>query len=104
MAKRRSLLSLAADGDLDAIFAYLATQSGIDRATAVFARIEETLKSLAEKPQLGRVREDLDGAPRSFVVLRWVVFYEPMEMGDGIYVWRVVDGSRDLYRLVKRPS
>jgi plasmid stabilization system protein ParE len=70
----------------------------------VFERIDETLELLAESPLLGRVREDLDGAPRSFVVLRWVVFYEARETGEGIYVWRVVDGSRDLYRLIKRPT
>ena len=103
MAKRRYVLSSAADADLDAIFSYLARQSGIERATSVFERIDETLESLAETPMLGRVREDLDGAPRSFVVLRWVVFYEPKESDDGIYVWRVVDGSRDLYQLIKRP-
>jgi toxin ParE1/3/4 len=104
VAKRRYVLSLAADNDLDAIFSYLAHQNGIARATAVFARIDETLELLAESPQLGRVRKDLEGEPRSFVVLRWVVFYEPTGTGDGIYVWRVVDGSRDLYRLMKRPS
>jgi toxin ParE1/3/4 len=104
VAKRRYVLSLAADSDLDAIFSYLARQSGIDRAAAVFRRIDETLERLAASPSLGRVRDDLDGSPRSFVVLRWVVFYEPMESGDGIHVWRVVDGSRDIYDLVKRPS
>ncbi len=104
MAKRRYLLSRAADADLDAIFSYLAHQSGVERAVSVFERVEETLESLAESPLLGRVRDDLEGQPRSFVVLRWVVFYEPRETGDGIYVWRVVDGSRDLYRLIKPPK
>jgi plasmid stabilization system protein ParE len=104
VAKRRYVLSLAADADLDAIFSYLARQSGIERATAVFERIDETLELLAESPLLGRVRVDLDGEPRSLVVLIWVVFYEVRETGEGIYVWRVVDGSRDLYRLVKRPT
>jgi plasmid stabilization system protein ParE len=104
MAKRRYVLSRAADGDLGTIFSYLARQSGIDRANAVFDRIEEALALLVDSPLLGRVRDDLDGRPRSFAVLRRVIFYEPRETGDGIYVWRVVDGSRDLYRLIKPPT
>jgi plasmid stabilization system protein ParE len=101
--RARYVLSLDADRDLDALLTYLATHSGADRAAAVFDRIDEILQLLAMTPTLGRVRRDLDGGPRSFAVMRWVVFYEPMESEDGIYVWRVIDGSRDLGRTVQRP-
>lgn len=104
MTTPRYILSLDADGDLDALFQYLAIQSGVDRAIAIFDRIEEVLQLLARSPKLGRRRRELDGAPRTFVVLRWVIFYEPMESGEGIYVWRIVDGSRDLRQLIAPPK
>lgn len=104
MARRRYTLSLDADRDLDSLFTYLATHSGVERAESAFERIDEVLELLAASPRLGRVRLELDGSPRSFAVLRWIVFYEPQEHNDGIYVWRIVDGSRDLQKLIRPPN
>jgi toxin ParE1/3/4 len=95
----RIVLTLAAERDLDALFDYIANDSGPDRAEAVLTRIDDTLRNLALLPRIGRIRPDLDGAPRVFSVWPWIVIYEPLNADDGIVVWRVVDGRRDLPRL-----
>jgi plasmid stabilization system protein ParE len=84
--------------DLTDLFDYIAADSGVDRADAVLRRIGQTLESLAMFPRIGRVRDDLDGSPRAFSVWPWLVIYEPSE--DGIFVWRIIDGRRDIRRLV----
>jgi plasmid stabilization system protein ParE len=59
VAKRRYLLSRAADADLDAIFSYLAHQSGVERAVSVFERVEETLESLAAFATTSKVSHEV---------------------------------------------
>ena len=100
MANLRVVLTLAAERDLDALFDYIAGDSGIDRAEAVLRRINETATNLAVFPRIGRVRPDLDGAPRVFALWPWLIIYEPLPADDGIVVWRVLDGRRDLPPLV----
>jgi len=50
-------------------------------------------------PRIGRVRRDLDGAPRTFSVWPWLIVYEPSS--SAIVVWRIIDGRRDLPRHVR---
>jgi len=99
----RIIRSLRAESDLTELFAHIAADTSPDRAEAVLLRIGQTLNTLSLFPGIGRVREDLDGSPRVFAVWPWVVIYEPMEDGDDVFVWRVVDGRRDLTRLAGRP-
>jgi plasmid stabilization system protein ParE len=87
----RIVKSLDADRDLDALFDYIACDSGVDRAEAILRRIDETLFNLAVMPRIGRIRHDLEGAPRVFSVWPWLILYEPLTAGTGI-----VDGRRDL--------
>ena len=42
--------------------------------------------------------------PRSFVVRPYVVFYEPLPDDNGILVWRIIHGARDLPRLIHPPD
>jgi toxin ParE1/3/4 len=100
MARPRIALSLAAERDLDALFDWIARDSGTDRAEAILRRIDETLELVATMPRIGRLRHDLDGGPRTFAIWPWVIVYEPLPPGDGIVVWRVVDGRQDLPRQV----
>ena len=88
------VLSRDAESDLDAMFEWIAVDSGVDRAEAILQRIDETLGLLADRPRIGRVRRDLDGSPRTFAVWPWVIVYEPSS--TGIVVWRIIDGRRDL--------
>ena len=96
MARPQIVLSREAERDLDALFDWITIDSGVDRASAILRRIEDTLELLAATPRIGRVRHDLDGQPRSFSVWPWVIFYEPLATGGGVSVWRIVDGRRDL--------
>ncbi|HVY33531.1 MAG TPA: type II toxin-antitoxin system RelE/ParE family toxin [Caulobacteraceae bacterium] len=102
MARSRIVLSLSAERDLDALFDWIARDSGVERAEAVLRRIEETLELVAAMPRIGRVRHDLDGEPRTFAVWPWVVVYEPLSPRDGIIVWRVIDGRTDLPGHIRR--
>ncbi|MEO6341234.1 MAG: type II toxin-antitoxin system RelE/ParE family toxin [Caulobacteraceae bacterium] len=92
----RIVLSRAAQQDLDALFDWIALDGGMDRAEAILRRIDETLFNLASSPGIGRLRRDLDGAPRSFAIWPWLILYEPTAINDGILVLRIIDGRRDL--------
>jgi toxin ParE1/3/4 len=95
--------SLEADNDLADLFAYVAIEDGLDRAALVLQRIQTAITSLADWPGIGRVRKDLDGTPRLFSVGPWVIVYEAQNTDQGIVVWRVVDGRRDLRNVIHRP-
>jgi plasmid stabilization system protein ParE len=99
----RIIRTLDADRDLDSLFDWIAYDSGFERAEAVIRRIDETITHVAAMPGVGRIRKDLDGAPRSFSVWPWLVIYETLPRREGIVVWRVLDGRRDLPAVVKRP-
>jgi plasmid stabilization system protein ParE len=96
MAPPRLVLSLSAERDLDALFDWIARDSGVNRAEAILRHIGETLERLAAMPRIGRVRHELDGEPRTFAVWPWVIVYEPLSDEAGVVVWRVLDGRRDL--------
>jgi toxin ParE1/3/4 len=104
LAQPPILKSLDAERDLKDLFDYVAGDSGVQRAELVLRRIGDTLTNLATWPFIGRIRPELDGAPRAFSIWPWIVIYEPQPDGRGIIVWRIVDGRRDLPRLIRRPK
>ena len=73
--------------DLDGIFDYIATDSE-PRAVSFIRTVRERLALLAENPLAGRTRDELAPRLRSFPIGRYVVFYRPLEAGDGIEVVR----------------
>lgn len=83
MARPPIVLSLDAERDLDALYDWIARDSGVDRAEAILRRIDETLELVAAMP---RVRHDLEGEPRTFAVWPWVIVYEPRSPGEGVVV------------------
>jgi len=85
------------------LFSLVAADSGIDRAELILRRIESTLAALADWPGIGRRRDDLDGTPRGFAVPPWLIIYEAQPQDCGIFVWRIVDGRRDLTDLIHPP-
>lgn len=89
--------------DIFEIWDYIARENSPMIADAMLARITGALEVLASAPMIGRKRTDLRGTPRSFPVRPYTVIYEPLPENDGILVWRVLHGARDLKRLVKRP-
>lgn len=104
MAAPRIVRSTSARRDLDDIWDYLASEAGLEIADAVLARLFEAMYRAEERPFLHRQRPDYTGGPRQITVFRYAIFYEPLPEEDGIFVWRVVHGVRDLPRHIRRPA
>jgi toxin ParE1/3/4 len=56
--------------------------------------MDDKCRLLARTPELGRKQSDLAPDLRSLPVGNYVIFYRPVP--DGIYVIRVLHGSRDI--------
>jgi toxin ParE1/3/4 len=103
VANPRILRAPEARQDLLDIWHYLARESSTSIADTFLARLYGALEIVAYAPYIGRERPEFSGTPRSIVVRPYVVFYEPLPEGDGILIWRVVHGARDLRRFVRPP-
>jgi toxin ParE1/3/4 len=69
-------------------------------AIQLIDRLEQAIDRLLTFPSLGRIREDLHSALRSWSVDDWVIFYRVLE-GDILEVARIVRGSRDIEEEVR---
>ena len=87
------IVAPAARVDLYEIWEYVALENE-DQATRLIDRFEQTFSLLAENPMMGRARNELAEAMRSFAVGSYLIFYRPLE--QGIEVARVLHGSRDI--------
>ena len=85
-----------ARADLNDIWDYIA-EHNLDAAERLRERIEEVCQLLAERPQLGRGREELVPGLRSFPAGSYHIFYQLIP--DGIEVVRVLHASRDIEHL-----
>jgi plasmid stabilization system protein ParE len=103
MAVPRILRTAEARQDFLDIWSYVARESTPAIADAFLARIVGALEMVAFAPYIGRERPEFSGTPRSIAVRPYVVFYEPLPEGEGILVWRVIHGARELRRLVRAP-
>ena len=103
MASPRILRSPEARQDLLDIWAYVAGEAAPSVADAVLARLYGAMEVIAYAPLIGRERPEFSGSPRSMAVKPYVIFYEPLTEGDGILVWRVLHGARDLSPLISKP-
>lgn len=90
------LLPPSVEAELDAIWLYVAKDSGsVEVADRLIEFIEAHFHTLAQYPYMGRRRHyDLGNETRSFPAGGYVIFYRPEE-GD-IRILHVVHGSRDL--------
>ena len=98
MAAPRYVLSFAAQRDLESLFDWIAGDTGPQAAAGALRRIAHKFEVLAAMPRIGRVQNGLDGAPRTFAVWPWIIFYTSADDGSGVLILRVVDGRRDLSR------
>src|SRR5258705_13596729 len=103
MAPPRILRTPEARQDLINIWAYIARESVPAIADTFLARLTGAMEVIAYAPLIGRERHEFSGSPRSVPVKPYVIFYEPLAEGDGILVWRIVHGARDLHPLIRRP-
>ena len=88
-----------AAADLDAIWYYVATESGsIEIANRLIDSITDRFILLASHPYLGRARKDDFGVGcRSFPVEEYIIVYCVED--EGVLILRVADGRRDLEAL-----
>jgi len=94
-------LAPEAEADLDAIWYYVARESG-DAAIAdhLIDALAERFALLARFPQLGRRRDDLRPGVRSFPVGEYLILYR-MEEAD-VLVLHVTHGHRDIEALFRQ--
>ena len=82
-----------AKSDLVEIWDYIAEDSEA-RADAFIERIDKKFCTLAQRPGMGRLRDELAVDLRSFPVGRYVIFYRPLF--NGVNIVRVLHSARDL--------
>lgn len=101
MIERRVLWTRTARRDLDAIVAYIATDS-IENALSVLDRLQERAESLTTAAERGRLVPELQSIDvhqyREIVERPWRIVYriEP----NSVMVLAVLDGRRDLESLL----
>ncbi|RUL86978.1 type II toxin-antitoxin system RelE/ParE family toxin [Tautonia sociabilis] len=89
----RIVRSAAAERDLIEIWAYIA-EDNLEAADRLLDKLNDTLQTLAEHPEMGRERPVLGPGLRSFPIESFVVFYR--EAAGGIEIVRVLHGRRDV--------
>ena len=99
----RIVRTASARRDVVEIWSYIATDNAPAVADGMLARLTSAMEILALTPLMGRKRVDWNGKPRSFAVRKYVIVYEPLPERDGILVWRILHGARNLKRIVRPP-
>ena len=92
--------TVTARDELDELGVWIAIDTGPNAAKGVLSRIDRALANLAAFPEIGRIRPDLIGSPRTLSVHPWLLVYEPLTGERGILVMRVLDGRRDIQALL----
>lgn len=80
--------------DLDAILDFVAQRSDMATATEFINAFSTTFHLLAEMPQMGRARDDLQAGLRMFVYHRYVILYSELE--TGILIERIAPPYRNI--------
>jgi toxin ParE1/3/4 len=98
---RRLRLSDQAKNDVLAVWEHIA----VDKPVAADRLVQKLIvqcKSLAENPGIGKMRNELRSGLRSYPVGNYVILYHAIE--DGIAIFRIVHGARDLEDLLERET
>lgn len=91
----------AAEQDIENILLYLGREQRSPTAAArVIRDITDKANVYAAEPLLANSRPEFGPDIRAFHVHRYVIIYRPSP--QGIEVLRVVHGSRDVFRVVRR--
>jgi plasmid stabilization system protein ParE len=104
MAAPTVVRSAKARKDVRDLYVWMAEERDLDRAERVVVRIERAVQRLAKRPLLGRSRPDLEGEPRSFPAVSWLIVYEPLKDGSGIHLLRIIDSRRDVVALLGKKT
>jgi plasmid stabilization system protein ParE len=101
MPQSRLILSDSALADWEDVERYITRKDGPLSAAAVSQRISRSLRVLADMPGIGRRRQNLVRGDVFFhPISPWIVVYTILPDKDGIYIRRIVDGRRDLKRVL----
>ncbi len=87
----RIVRSKLARADLRDAWLYIA-QDSIGAADRFLERIDQTVRMIAERPEIGESQDGLKQGLRRFVVGNYLIFYEPIV--GGVRVVRVLHGAR----------
>jgi toxin ParE1/3/4 len=79
--------------DLADIWDYIA-EDNQTRADGFIDSIDNKIKELADRPHIGRLRDDLFPGLLSFPFGRYIIFY--LIIPDGIEIVRVLHSARDI--------
>ncbi|MFL9824883.1 type II toxin-antitoxin system RelE/ParE family toxin [Rhodoplanes sp. SY1] len=74
----------------------------IDAADRVYDQIERNCGLLRDHPQLGPARPEIGDGARALIIGKWIAFYR--ELGGGVQVVRVMDGTCDLTKMEWAPE
>lgn len=97
-------ITATARRDINDIWNYLDKHASERVANRVVSRIFAAMDRAARAPAAYATRKIFDGSPRRINVYRYGIFFRELGDGNGIVVWRVLHGARDLPRLVKPPK
>ena len=95
----RIRVSVLAERDLDAIWHFIAMNSGsVDIADGVIESITSTFLLFAHMPVAGTKRDEIDPGVRAFPVDKYIIYYR-QEQGEEeecvVAISRVIHGMRD---------
>lgn len=94
---KRLVIAPSAAADLNEIFDYVA-QVRPAAAAALIARLEAASRLVAERPGLGRARQELGMEIRTYAVDRYLIVYRSGT--DNVLVIRYYHGARSPDRMV----
>ena len=89
----RYIIAPSAKRELKEINSYIARYNST-AARRFKERIKQQCKLLADFPEMGQNRDELEPGLRSFPVENYLIFYRPI--ANGVEIVRVVSGYRDL--------
>lgn len=93
-----------AEGDLDALYDYIARADGIAQANAIEDRLMEAILSLGNTPARGKVPPEMQGLGitdfRELQLPPWRIFYYINQ--DIVGVVAILDGRRNVAELLQR--
>jgi toxin ParE1/3/4 len=97
VSSRRITYLEQANDDLLDIWLWIARDS-VGAAEAFLDRTLRRIEILRQFPEAGPMREEIGDGSRGLVAERWLVLYRLTS--DGVQIVRVVDGARDLTKLL----
>ena len=104
MERYEVLLTKGAEGDLEALFDYIAAHDSAAAANRVLDRIEKTINSLSAFPERGSFPKELLALGikeyRQVFFKPYRLIYRTVEVH--VYVYLIVDGRRDMQALLCR--